>query len=216
MAERKRAFRPLLPSSPIALPFEGDYEGLSVQYDVDRMMSLSSRLSEIAGDWDGRAEDLRLQANARSGEFRSAWTAHETQRSLRARPPASGGVQFFEQSAEEYAQTDREYLLAMAQFSRDLDAIRQQQRQVNREINLLTIADCVVRVGEIVTRLEPDETTGKEKKVKFWTWPYEGEAPDPKNPSDWAAWSDEVLIWICTSGMEQARKLLRDPKSDER
>jgi hypothetical protein len=50
--------------------------------------------------------------------------------------------------------------------------------------------------------------------VRYITWPYAGDPPDPQDPDSFSAWPDLVLEWIGgIKGAQEVRKRLDDPLS---
>lgn len=49
--------------------------------------------------------------------------------------------------------------------------------------------------------------------VQQFTWPFQGNPPDPTQADDFARWPDPVLNWLSEGALQEVRQRVDDPKS---
>ncbi len=205
----------LLPSDPVAMPFHGPFEGLSIQADQDRSMSLPQRITELTADLQDKLAALRKEHARARIEFRKAWGDHERQADARRKAMESDDYEMGDLDSElAWLERNEEYMDAMRPYTQQLNTINHQMNDVRRQINLTIIEDTILRVG--MAKPGRDRETGN--KFIDWSWPEDRgmEQPDFRSPETLADWPDTVLSWLAEDAQEAVRQQLQNPNSGGR
>lgn len=203
----RRRFSVLLPSDPVPLPFGGSFEGLSAQYDQDRVMGLPEHLLEITGELQDALEAVRREQMQARLEHTKTWGAYERATFARARDEEIDSESLEDQVAR--LSQSQEYNKALVEYTRGLNKRSSAMRDLRRQIDLAVIAHTMLRMGKAESKKDEEG-----HRIIEWSWPFEDmEAPNPQDPASFADWPSAVIEWLANGALDLVRKQLENPNS---
>jgi hypothetical protein len=215
-----RAFQQMLPSTPIPLPFGGDYAQVKVVYNLQNVMSLNEERPFLLEDLQAEGDATRLEMRKLLREFDRTWADHK-QRLL----PKETTVDLLAdmETVLEDTQLDPETRLARVQT---LAVLQVPTARPSLEEDALYDAAYRVLQHELAVLRKQLERIARAMAYKlvpylvsYFEWPEDfGDPPDPQDAATLGVFTDLVLSWIVSNqgGLKEAEAQLRGPLSGGR